>query len=280
MSTWYRSFLEACFTRPANSDLGAGTVKLAFLTSAYTFNAAHDFRDDLTGVIGTPVTISSKTFTNGSFAGTVANYLGSELDGQTVTQIVVFIDTGTPSTSRLVMHIDDSANLPTTFPGSGSVDQPISFPAQPLGVSSGSGNDIWYPLFLEALFTRPANSDLNAGTVKAVFIDSADYTYSAAHDFLDDVPVAARVGTPQTIGGTKSFTNGVFTHSLGGITFPALTGDQVEWLLIYIDTGVESTSRLVALKRAVQGMPLTPNGSDQPVVWNPTDGIMKLGATA
>ncbi len=277
MSTWYRSFLESCFTRPANSDLNAGTVKLAFLTSSYVFNAAHDFRDDLTGVIGTPVTISSKSFTNGSFSGTVANYLGSELDGQTVTQIVIFIDTGTPATSRLVMHIDDSANLPTTFPGSGSVDQPISLPAQPLGVSSGAGNDIWYPIFLEALFTRPANSDLSAGTVKAVFIDSADYTYSAAHDFLDDVPGAARVGTPVTLS-SKTFVNGVFNAA--NITFTGLTGDQVEQLLIYIDTGVESTSRLVALKRAVQGMPLTPNGSDQPVVWNSTDGIMKLGATA
>lgn len=273
MSTWYPSFLQALLERPANSDLSGGTVKFAFLTSAYTYSAAHDFRDDLTGVIGTPVTLGSKVFTDGQFAATVPDYSGSDLNGQTATQGVVFIDTGTPSTSRLVMHLDDAAVLPIT--GSGSA-QPISWTTQPVCTTTGGGN-IWFPKFAEALFTRPANSDLVAGTVKAVLIDTGAYTYNAAHDFLDDVPSGARIGTPQTIG-SKTFTNGVFDGA--DISFPALTGTSCENLLVYIDTGVESTSRTVVLVRSAQGLPLTPIGVAQPVAWHATDGVAKLGATA
>lgn len=129
-----------------------------------------------------------------------------------------------------------------------------------------------YPKWKEALLQAGSNSSLG-GTVKAVLLDLADYTYSAAHDFMDDVPSGARVGTAQTLG-SKTFTNGLFDAA--DVTFPAVTGDQSEAILIYIDTGSDATSRPVCfLDTGVTGLPVTPNGGDIGITWN-ASGIFQL----
>lgn len=122
-----------------------------------------------------------------------------------------------------------------------------------------------YPKWKEALIGGSANAALS-GTVKIVLIDTADYTYSAAHDFLDDVPAGARVGTPQPLG-SKTYTNGTFDAA--DPTFPLVTGDQSEAVIIYIDTGTEGTSRLVAyLDTGIVGIPVTPSGGDIEAIFN------------
>lgn len=129
-----------------------------------------------------------------------------------------------------------------------------------------------YPKYKEALLTGSSNISLSAGTVKAVFVDGADYTYSAAHDFLDDVAGGAIVGTAQTIG-SKSVTNGLFDGS--DLTFTGLTGDPSEFILIYIDTGSSATSRLVALIDTATGLTLTPSGGNVTITWH-ASGIFQL----
>jgi hypothetical protein len=117
-----------------------------------------------------------------------------------------------------------------------------------------------YPLYKQALLTADSNIDLEAGNVKAILVDLADYTYSAAHDMLDDVAVAARVATSGNLAG-KTVTNGTF--DCDNWTWTAVTGDPCEAVIIYIDTGVASTSRLVAfLDTGITGLPVTPNGGD------------------
>lgn len=114
--------------------------------------------------------------------------------------------------------------------------------------------------------------DWDTDTIKCVLLDGADYTPDlAVHDNLDDVPSAARVGTPQTLAG-KTKTNGV--ADANNITFPAVVGDPCEYILIYKDTGVESTSRLIALIDTASGLPVTPNGGDITVTWD--DGANKI----
>lgn len=124
-----------------------------------------------------------------------------------------------------------------------------------------------YPKFKEAALS--GGVDLLSNTLKCVLIDSADYTYSAAHQYLSDVPAAARVGVPQTLG-TKSVTNGVFDAA--NVTFPGATGDPTEQALIYIYTGDESTSRLVVLTPVAA----IPNSGDLTVQWD--DGVNKIFA--
>lgn len=128
-----------------------------------------------------------------------------------------------------------------------------------------------YPKYKEALLQSSANSSLT-GTVKVALVDTGTYTYSATHEFLSSL--TGVVGTAQTIGATKSYTNGVFDG--GDVTFTAVSGATVEALVLYIDTGVAGTSRLVAyIDTGVTGLPVTPNGGDITITFN-ASGIFAL----
>jgi len=128
-----------------------------------------------------------------------------------------------------------------------------------------------YPKFKEALLDALADVDLNDGTVKVALVDTDTYTYSAAHDFLDDL--SGVVGTAQTIGNT-TVTGGVFDGD--NVTFSAVTGATVEALVIYIDTGNAATSRLVAyIDTGQTGLPVTPNGGDISITFDAA-GIFAL----
>lgn len=128
-----------------------------------------------------------------------------------------------------------------------------------------------YPKWKEALLQSSSNSALT-GTVKAALVDTGTYTYNSAHEFLTSL--TGVVGTAQTIGATKSYTNGVFDGA--DVTYTAVTGNSVEALVLYIDTGTAGTSRLVAfIDTGVTGLPVTPNGGDISVTWN-ASGIFAL----
>lgn len=128
-----------------------------------------------------------------------------------------------------------------------------------------------YPRWKQALLEFTANNNLSAGTVKVALV-TAGYTYSATDQFYSSVS-ASVVGTPQTIG-SKTFTNGVFDGS--DVTFTAVSGAQVVSLVIYIDTGSAATSPLVAvLDTGITNLPVTPNGGDIAITWNPS-GIFSL----
>ena len=130
-----------------------------------------------------------------------------------------------------------------------------------------------YPKYKEALLTGSSNISLSSGDVKVILVDLADYTYSDAHDFLDDVPAGARVSTSANLG-TKSVTDGTFDAA--DTSFSSVTGDVSEALIVYIDTGVAGTSRLVAfLDTGVTGLPVTPNGGDINLAFN-ASGIFTL----
>lgn len=126
--------------------------------------------------------------------------------------------------------------------------------------------NVIYPKYKEALLNSDGTTDLDASNVKAILVDLADYAYSAAHDFLDDVPVAARVATSGNLA-SKTTTDGVFDAA--NFAFTAVTGDPCEALILYIDTGVAATSRLVAFyDTGVTGLPVTPNGGDINITVN------------
>ena len=134
-----------------------------------------------------------------------------------------------------------------------------------------------YPLWKLQLYSFTANNNLSSGTVKVALIDTADYTYSDAHQFYSSVPGAAVVGTPQTIGSkTFNVVSGAPVFDGADVTYTTVTGDPVEALIIYIDTGTAGTSPLVAyIDSGVTGLPVTPNGGNINVVWN-ASGIFAL----
>jgi hypothetical protein len=128
-----------------------------------------------------------------------------------------------------------------------------------------------YPLYKQALLDGSANTDINDLTVKVALVDTGVYTYSAAHEFLTSL--TGVVGTAQTIAAT-TVANGLFDGD--NVTYTTVTGNSVEALVIYIDTTVAGTSRLVAyIDNGVTGLPVTPNGGDITVTWS-VSGIFQL----
>jgi len=132
-----------------------------------------------------------------------------------------------------------------------------------------------YPKWKEGILQGTANTSL-AGTVKVVLVDTGAYTYSGSHQFASSL--TGTVGTPQTIN-SKTFTNGLFDGL--DVTFPSVAlgsgGTAIlEAIVIYVDSGTANTSPLVAYFDAgVTGLPVTPNGGDITVSWNPS-GIFQL----
>lgn len=102
----------------ADLDLDSTIRAVLIDTGTYTYNAAHDNYDDLSGVVGTESgALASKTFTNGTFDA--ADITFTAVPGTTsIEALVVFLDTGTASTDKLIAYVDSaSAGLPVTSNG-------------------------------------------------------------------------------------------------------------------------------------------------------------------
>jgi len=66
---------------------------------------------------------------------------------------------------------------------------------------------------------------------------------------------------------SKTVTLGVFDAA--DITFTAVTaGSTVKAVVLYKDTGVNSTSPLIAYIDTITGFPLATNGGDISIVWD------------
>jgi hypothetical protein len=111
--------------------------------------------------------------------------------------------------------------------------------------------------------------------IKCVLVDVADYTVNlGSHEFISDVPGAAIVATSANFSG-KTSTAGV--ADANDITFTSVSGDQSEALIIYKDTGVASTSPLIAYIDTANGLPFTPVGGDISIQWdNGSNKIFRL----
>lgn len=128
-----------------------------------------------------------------------------------------------------------------------------------------------YDKFKEECLTGANN--LSTDNIKAVLVDSADYTVSASDEDLADIAAAARVATSANLS-SKTVTGGVFDAA--DVTIAGVTGDSIEAVVLYVDTGTESTSRLIAyLDTGFTGLPITPNSGDIIIQWN-ASGIFKL----
>jgi hypothetical protein len=121
-----------------------------------------------------------------------------------------------------------------------------------------------YPKFKKRAFTTGGN--LLAGAVKAVLIDLAAYTYSAAHEFLSDIPAGARIGAAATLAGKTVSDLGVFDAD--DATYTGLVAaPTIEALAIYVDTGTESTSPLFVFIDTGTGLPIAAGATGGTVVW-------------
>ena len=118
-SAIYPKFKEALLQ--GDYDLSTAVVRAVLVdTGTYTYNSAHDFYNDLSGVVGTESgAFASKTFTNGTFDA--ADITFTAVTGSTAEAIVLFVDTGNVATDALIAFLDSATGLPVT-PNGGDIN--------------------------------------------------------------------------------------------------------------------------------------------------------------
>jgi hypothetical protein len=115
----YPLYKQALIQGTAGTSL-TGTLKVALVDlGTYTYSAAHEFQTSLSGVVGTPQTLGSKTYAGGLLDAADSTF--TAVTGASCEALVLFLDTGTPATSRLVAFIDTGVTgLPVT-PNGGDI---------------------------------------------------------------------------------------------------------------------------------------------------------------
>jgi hypothetical protein len=100
-----------------------------------------------------------------------------------------------------------------------------------------------------------------------ILVDAADYTVNlATHQDRADVAGGARTATEAAVGLVVA--NGAV--DLDDLTFPTVSGDQSEGIVVVKNTGVEANDTLfMYLDTFNAGMPVTPNGGDIDLIFDP-----------
>ncbi len=104
-------------------------------------------------------------------------------------------------------------------------------------------------------------------TIKFVIVDLADYTYSSTHEFLSDIPSGARVAITSALSSKVVEDTAAFKSD--NAIAATVTGDEIEAIVMFKDTGDAATSRLILFQdTGLTGAPFTPNGSDVRISMN------------
>lgn len=118
--------------------------------------------------------------------------------------------------------------------------------------------------------------DVTTDVVKVQLVNT-NYSYSSAHDFLDDVPASARFETAATLAG-KTVTGGSFAASAVQWVEPA-AGTDIAGMVVYADLGGSDATRryLAYINRKADTMPfeVTTDGGDIVVTW-PNGVVFKI----
>ncbi len=115
-----------------------------------------------------------------------------------------------------------------------------------------------------------AGINLLTDDIRAVAIDLTEYTPNPAHEFLADVPGAARIGTPVALTGRAVGVSQVGAVTADPTVFDDLTGPEIGAVICFRHTGNDATARLVTFTDEGGGLPFTPNGQDLTVNWPAT----------
>ena len=244
-------------------NIPADTIKAALLPDAYTYSAAHEFLSQLGTRVGTDQTLANKVITGGVFDADDLDF-GPLAPGNTVKAVVIYKDTGNPSTSPLWLYLDSGPSVGLPFATNGGA---LTIPWNNDAKKIARLNLPVYPKGGEKMLSGAIN--FSADTIKAVALPSS-YGYNAAHEFLADVGTVT--GTAQTMT-SKSITNGVFDAAdvpLGALS----AGGSLASILIYKDTGSAATSPLLLRITDVAGLPLATSGAEVTVRWS--DGASKI----
>lgn len=130
----------------------------------------------------------------------------------------------------------------------------------------GNGDLSWRDHEIRAVLV-----DINSATTRGAFY-VVDF---AAHEFLSDIPSAARVSTSAALAG-KSIAAAAF--DIDDPVFTAVpTGGKCGAVVFFRNTGTASTSPLISYHDQGADLPLTPNGGNLTIrVSNGVDKLFRL----
>ena len=116
-----------------------------------------------------------------------------------------------------------------------------------------------YPIGAAHILGRATKVDFVADNIKILFYVSA---FSSAHEFVSDLTGGSIVARSGNLAG-KTVTNGVFDAN--DLTLTAVSGSAFTHVILYKDSGVDSSSPLVAIFDVAS---FTPSGGDVNVIFN------------
>ena len=121
-----------------------------------------------------------------------------------------------------------------------------------------------YPKYKQSILSGGTTTDLTVNNVKVILVvisGGTPYSYSDSHQYLSDVPSGSITSTSPNL--TTKVVTALAAFTSDNVVFSAVTGSVSGALVMYIDTGTATTSRLVLYQdTGVTGLPITPNGSD------------------
>lgn len=132
MNAAWPKALEAWAT--GGVDWVGDTIHVRAVEAGYTYDAADEFMADLTGVGATvfDFLLAGRSATGGVLDADPHTEPGVA-PGSTVTQLIVYVDSGSSATSRLLLFLDTGADTaPFSFTTNGG-NVVVSWPASKLG---------------------------------------------------------------------------------------------------------------------------------------------------
>ena len=119
---WKQEILKGTSDDLLNSSEGTTGVYVALIdTGTYTYSASDQFYSDLSGIVGTPVEITTKTQALGVFDGDDVSFIA--VSGSSAEALVLYRkNAGANTTWPLIAYIDTGVTgLPVT-PNGGDID--------------------------------------------------------------------------------------------------------------------------------------------------------------
>lgn len=112
--------------------------------------------------------------------------------------------------------------------------------------------------------------DYDADNISLIGIDHTDDTpVLSTDDFLSDIASAARVPALASAQNLSSKTIGTIGAGVVGaatLTYTSLSGDAFESVVMFKNTGTDTTCDLIAYWDTSAGLPFTPNGGDLDII--------------
>lgn len=121
--------------------------------------------------------------------------------------------------------------------------------------------------FLEGLL------DLTDDTLKVCLVKSTYIVNLNSHQYLSDVGGSNIAATSSALNG-KNTTNGIFDAE--NITIEDYGTSGFSYIILFKDTGVASTSRLIAYIDTAEGLPVSPSDSTISITINWSNAINKI----